>query len=235
MPFRVFRPTLAGARLPERVAACLGAAAAIAIAAWLPARLGLSAADVPAIVAPIGASAVLAFAVPASPLAQPWSVVGGNVVATLVGVAAFRAIPDATLAAGAAVGCAILAMSLLRCLHPPGGAAALFAVIGGPGVHAAGYGFALVPVAVNSLILVAAAMLFHRTTGRSYPHRPALDEAPAAAFLAEDVDAALADMHEGFDIAREDLAVLLARAEAHAVARRGRTSRPVSRGRARQP
>ncbi|MEG8058719.1 HPP family protein [Sphingomonas sp. 22L2VL55-3] len=75
----------------------------------------------PLLVAPIGASAVLIFAVPASPLAQPWSVVGGNIISALVGVTAARFVPIPYLAAGVAVGGAILVMSLLRCLHPPAG------------------------------------------------------------------------------------------------------------------
>lgn len=216
---RLFRPMLAGARLPERLIACLGALMGIAVTA-LVGGLVVPAADLPAIVAPLGASAVLVFAVPASPLAQPWPVIGGNVLSAVIGVAVFRAVLDPALAAGVAVGAAILAMSLLRCLHPPGGAAALTAVIGGPAIHAAGFGFALVPVAVNSVVLVAMALLFHRLSGHSYPHRPVAVPVAAAGFLPEDIDAALADMHESFDIGREDLDALLAAAEGHALARR---------------
>tara|TARA_R110000868_G_scaffold409835_1_gene696210 strand:+ start:1341 stop:1697 length:357 start_codon:yes stop_codon:yes gene_type:complete len=104
--------------------ASLGAAIAIALTIVVCAGLPLSAVDLPIIVAPLGASAVLVFAVPSSPLAQPWAVVGGNTISTLIGVWAFNLFPDITLAAGVAVGGAILVMSLLRCLHPPGGAAA---------------------------------------------------------------------------------------------------------------
>ncbi len=71
-----------------------------------------------ALVAPLGASAVLVFAVPSSPLAQPWSVVGGNTVSALVGVACARWVPHAGMAAALAVGLAIAAMLALRCLHP---------------------------------------------------------------------------------------------------------------------
>ena len=216
---RLFAPILAGARLSDRLIACVGAAVGLAVTVLVSAALLPAGADLPVIVAPLGASAVLLFAVPASPLAQPWPVIGGNVLSALVGVGLYRAVPDVALAAGLAVGAAILLMSLLRCLHPPGGAAALTAVIGGPAIHAAGFGFALAPVAVNSVALVLAALAIHRLTGRSYPHRPtAVPIAPG--FLPQDVDAALADMHESFDIAREDLDALLAAAEAHAVARR---------------
>lgn len=229
MPLRIFRPLLAGAQLPERLIGCAGAVVCLALTIVVCSRLPLAVADLPIIVAPLGASAVLVFAVPASPLAQPWPVIGGNVISSLVGVAAFQCIPDLAIAAGVAVGGAILVMSLLRCLHPPGGAAALTAVIGSHGIHAAGFGFALAPVGVNSLSLVLLAMIFHRLTGRSYPHHPVLDRAAikatraAAGLEAEDIDAALADMHESFDISREDLDLLLSKAQLHAMERHSAT------------
>ena len=217
----LFRPILAGATLSDRLIACLGAAIAIALTFIICGRLRLTAADLPIIVAPLGASAVLVFAVPSSPLAQPWPVIGGNVISTLVGVAAYRLIPDMAVAAGIAVGGAILVMSLLRCLHPPGGAAALTAVIGSQAIHAAGYGFAFAPVAINSVALVLIAVLFHRVSAHTYPHRntPPTPAGTRSSFQHADIDAALADMHESFDISREDLDALLEHAERHAAAR----------------
>jgi CBS-domain-containing membrane protein len=216
-----FKPLLAGANLPDRLLACIGAAAGIALTMMVCAGVSPGAADLPIIVAPLGASAVLVFAVPSSPLAQPWSVVGGNTLSALAGVAAYQLIPSATLAAGVAVGGAILVMSLCRCLHPPGGAAALTAVIGGGSIHAAGFGFAFVPVALNSVALISIGMVYHRVTRHSYPHKPASAPSPAAEsrIVRSDVDRALADMHDSFDIAREDLDALLAHAERHAAAR----------------
>ncbi|RZK01915.1 MAG: HPP family protein [Novosphingobium sp.] len=219
---QIFRPLLAGANWRDRVVACIGALIGILLTSILCAQIPLPVADLPLLVAPIGASAVLAFAVPASPLAQPWPIVGGNTVSALVGVAVYRHVPDPALAAGLAVGGAILVMSLLRCLHPPGGAAALTVVIGSPGIHAAGYGFAFAPVAINSIALVSLAMFFHRLSGHSYPHQAALpaDDRDtvrvAAGFHAEDIDRALEDLHENFDISREDLDLLLSTAEIYA-------------------
>jgi hypothetical protein len=219
---RFFRLLLAGATWPGRLIACIGAVIGIALTIVVCGGLPPLGPDLPIIVAPLGASAVLVFAVPSSPLAQPWSVVGGNVLSTLVGVAMFQAIPLLPLAAGCAVGGAILVMSLARCLHPPGGAAALTAVIGSQGIHAAGFAFAFAPVAINSIALVALGMFFHRATGRSYPHEPVvIPPTPVALIQPEDVDAALEDMHESFDIAREDLDTLLAHAERHARAKVG--------------
>ena len=216
----LFKPILAGASLTERLLAALGAMIGIALTFVVCAGFPQDIADLPIIVAPLGASAVLIFAVPSSPLAQPWPVVGGNILSTLIGVATFKLIPDIRIAAGVAVGMAILVMSLLRCLHPPGGAAALTAVIGSQGVHAAGFEFAFAPVGINSIALVAVAMFFHRMTGRSYPHRPFALPVPESGLHTRDIDAALADMHESFDISREDLDALLSRAEQHAIERR---------------
>lgn len=224
----IFIPILAGASLGDRMIACIGGAIGIALTALVTA-IALGDADaVIWLVAPMGASAVLVFAVPASPLAQPWSVIGGNVVSALVGVALAQAVPWPAIACGLAVGGAILAMSLLRCLHPPGGAAALTAVIGGPAVADAGWMFALVPVGLNALILTATGVLFHLVSQHSYPHRPA--PASAKAILdagdtrphPEDLDAALADLGETFDIGREDLDQLLQRVSHHAAMRRQR-------------
>jgi CBS domain-containing membrane protein len=219
------RLSLAGAHLPERLVACLGAAVGIGLATWLCRSLSIVPADLPVIVAPLGASAVLVFAVPASPLAQPWPVIGGNVLSTLVGVAAAQLCPDMAVASGVAVGGAILVMSLLRCLHPPGGAAALTAVIGGPAIKAAGFTFAFVPVGINSIAIVALAMAYHRVRARSYPHRPPLAPAAPAGLLLADIDAALAEMDDTLDVSRQDLEALLLRAEQHAERRRKPASR----------
>lgn len=222
MRLAVFRPMLAGARLSDRLVACVGATICIALTIVVCGQLPIALENLPIIVAPLGASAVLVFAVPASPLAQPWSVVGGNTLSSLVGVFAFQMIPDHTIAAGVAVGMAILVMSLCRCLHPPGGAAALTAVIGTSDIHAAGYYFAFAPVALNSIALVSLAMFFHRFSGHSYPHVPvpAGDALQASGLHLEDIDKALAELPDHFDISREDLDVLLTHAELHAIERR---------------
>lgn len=208
---------LAGANWRERAVAALGAALGIGLTGWVAALSGGQHVAL-LLAAPIGASAVLVFAVPSSPLAQPWPVVGGCVVSTLVGFAVAALLGHGAIPAGLAVGLAILVMSLLRCLHPPGGACALLAVLGSA-VYDQGIGFALMPMGLNALLLVLAGIAFHRVSGHSYPHRPA--PAPVHPhILPEDIDAALAEAHESFDVSREDLAVLLEAAERHAIARR---------------
>jgi CBS domain-containing membrane protein len=185
----------------------------------------------PLLVAPMGASAVLLFAVPASPLAQPWSIIGGNTLSALIGYLVAQFIADPVMAAGAAVALAIAVMSFTRCLHPPGGAAALTAALGGPAVASWGLLFPFVPVGLNSCILVALGLLFHRLSRlHSYPHVPAPQPANThgtrdlpprlrVGFRHEDVDAALAKLHETFDIDRNDLEQILQEVELHAITR----------------
>lgn len=175
---------------------------------WSAAGLGS-----PWLVAPMGASAVLVFAVPSSPLAQPWAVVGGNTVSALVGVLCLEIIPDQAVAASVAVGLAIALMFALRCLHPPGGAAALLAVLSG-----AKPGFVAFPVLTNALVLVAAGIAYNRITGRAYPHVPAPSH--PSRFSKADLDMALAHYNQVLDVDRGDLEELLEIAESASYERR---------------
>lgn len=223
-------PRMAGANFRERTIACSGALLGVGLAGLISGAAVGNGTGLPLLMAPLGASAVLLFAVPASPLAQPWSIVGGNTVSALVGVMAAMFIPHLAFAAAVAVAAAIGVMSLLRCLHPPGGAVALSAVLGGSAVLSSGFSFALVPVGLNSLVLVLLGWGFHKFSKHSYPHKPQLvlasthgtsDPPPQlrVAVTDSDIDAAIAESGESFDIAREDLHKLLRRAELAALDR----------------
>ena len=195
---------------------------------------GTAAAALPYLIAPMAASSVLLFCLPAAPLAQPWPVIGGNVVSALVGVAC-AGLGDPVYTAPLAGGLAIAAMAALRCLHPPGGAVALTAVLGGTAVHGAGPWFALAPVGLNSVLMVLAAIAWNNLTGHRYPHRQPAPRAPdaKAGFASEDLDAALDKFGETLDVSRDDLATILAETEQHALERRalrqacGALARPV--------
>jgi CBS domain-containing membrane protein len=226
----IFKPILAGATLHERLLACLGALVGIALSGLLSALVVGMDSHLPLLIAPVGASAVLLFAVPTSPLAQPWSIIGGNTLSALVGTIVVLIIPHPALAAGTAVALAIAVMSLTRSLHPPGGAAALTAVLGGSAVQSWGLFFPLVPMALNSCILVAVGLLFHRLARRKYPHRASAQVAnkhgtadpPASirvGFHEEDIDAALASLDETFDIDRDDLGRILREIELQTIIR----------------
>jgi CBS domain-containing membrane protein len=113
------------------------------------------------VIASMGSSAVLLFAVPHGPLSQPWPLAGGHLVSATVGVACAMWVPDDVLAGALAVGLAIGGMHYLKCIHPPGGATALTAVVGGNAVHALGWQFVLTPVLANTLVILAVAVLFN--------------------------------------------------------------------------
>ncbi|MCJ2071468.1 HPP family protein [Methylobacterium sp. J-030] len=228
-----FLPELTPVSTRERLRSAAGALVGI-LATGLVCRASLPNAALPILIAPMGASAVLLFAVPASPLAQPWSILGGNLVAALVGVTAAAWIADPFVAAACAIGVAIALMMLLRCLHPPSGAVALTAVLGGPAVRALGYGFALWPVAANSLILLATALLFNNLTGRAYPHQrpagPRTADPPSGArvgFRTADLDAALKDFDQLLDVDRGDLEQILRQVQMRVY---GRSSGPITCG-----
>lgn len=225
----IFSPILAGATLRERLISCCGALLGICLTGLICGLALGNEPHLPLLVAPMGASAVLLFAVPASPLAQPWPIIGGNTLSALVGVVVARLVHEPVIAAGLAVALAILIMSLTRSLHPPGGAAALTAVLGGPAVISASYLFPFVPVALNSIVLVGLGIAFHRLARRNYPHVAAspanthqTSDPPAAkrvGFRPEDVDAALAELNETFDIGRDDIERIVRRIELQALVR----------------
>jgi CBS domain-containing membrane protein len=224
---RSFAPNLPGATARDRAFACLGAVVGIGLAGFVAALIHGDSEALPWIVAPIGASAVLLFAVPASPMSQPWPIIGGNSLSALTGFAVGQALGHGALACGIGVGLAIGVMSLTGSLHPPGGAAALTGVIGGGLVDSAGWWFPLAPVALDGVFLVAVGWAFHRLSGHPYPHRqapetPTRDPLPTArvGVRDEDLDAVLAGIGETFDIDRDDLRLLLTELELQVLARR---------------
>ena len=162
----------------------------------------------PWMVASLGASAVLVFGMPSSPLAQPWPVLGGSTLSALVGAVCSAFIPDPALAGAVAVGLAIALMVPLRCLHPPGGAMALYVVLtAGDGWHLAAF-----PILFNVIVLLVSAVVYNGLTGRRYPHpqrMAARTDMAQGAFTASDVDAALAHYNQVLDVSRADLEGLL--------------------------
>lgn len=223
-------PSLGPITYAESLRACCGVLIGILITG-LVSRAALGTSTLPALVAPLGASAVLLFAVPSSQMAQPWSILGGNIVSALIGAGVAQLLgagllSDPLLAAAAAAAAAIAAMYLLRCLHPPGGAVALTAVLGGPAIQEAGYSFAFWPVGLSSLLMLAVAMVFNNLTGRRYPHLKAVprnihgtrDPLPTARIgvTEADVSRVLEQQDEMYDVSPEDLGRLVQEAEMQA-------------------
>lgn len=195
--------------------------------------LGLTAGA--AVVASMGASAVLLFAVPHGPLSQPWAVVGGHLISALIGVSCVQWLGIGLLSAACAVALAIAAMHYARCIHPPGGATALTAVAGGEAIHNLGYGFVLTPVLLNALVILAIAVLFNWPFHwRRYP--AALVQAGPAPAAEPDRDAAReafsrADLAEAIQAMDTTLDIDEGRLEAlYHLARRRNEARSVAPG-----
>lgn len=166
------------------------------------------------VVTSMGASAVLLFAAPHSPLSQPWPVLGGHMLSSAVGITCALLIDDVLTAAALAVALAIAAMYYLRCLHPPGGAAALAVAVGGDAVHTLGYAYLVTPLLFNVLILLGVAMLFNAPFGhRRYPLRLARprgrndpERVPEKTMIAHsDLVYALSQIDNFIDVSEDDL------------------------------
>lgn len=146
--------------------ACL---TAIFLVAWMTHSMFLMSAY-PVLVASMGASAIILFFIPSSPLAQPWPVVAGQVVSAACGMFSALLVADVIAASALAIGTSVTAMLLCRCLHPPGAATALTPVLAGLPITSMGYTFLLVPVLTNTLLLVSLAILINRVLlKRNYP------------------------------------------------------------------
>ncbi|PPC90226.1 MAG: hypothetical protein CTY35_14575 [Methylotenera sp.] len=224
-----FVPDRIAVNRTERLRAGIGAFIGILFTGLVTVLIEGDTSTIPYLIAPMGASAVLLFAVPSSPLAQPWSIIGGNTTAAFIGVTCAMWIAHPATAAAVAVSLSIVAMFALRCIHPPSGAVALTAVLGGATIHAQGYWFVLAPVALNSFILLLVAILFNNATRRPYPHLTAkasqhlTKDIPAEmrfGFNTEDLNAVLKEYNQVLDVSRDDLQSLLQQTEMHAYRRR---------------
>jgi len=222
-------PTAVAGR--ERLRACAGALTGILLTGLMTRWMLGASAPLPLLIAPMGASAVLLFALPASPLAQPWSIIGGNLVSGAVGITCASWIADPILGAALAIAGAIGAMFACRCVHPPSGAVALTAVLGGPLIHALGYRFLLAPVGLNSLLLLLVALAYNNLTRHRYPHPKHLahsnthqtaDPPPGdrLGFTTADLDEVLRGYDQILDVSRDDLETLIVQTEMHAYRRR---------------
>lgn len=199
----------------EKIISAIGGFVAISALVWMT---HLAVGNAPAavcVVASMGASAVLLFGVPHGQLSQPWPVVGGHGVSAVIGVLAARYLGHGWLASGCAVGLAIGIMHQLKCIHPPGGATALTAVIGGDAIHALGFEFVWWPVLLNAIIMVTIAVIFNAPFAwRRYPvflakaRRPLRPHPFGRETEHEDIVKALKEMDSFVDVAETDLIAL---------------------------
>ncbi|MFI3186557.1 MAG: HPP family protein [Methylococcaceae bacterium] len=158
--------------LKAKLLSVLASFVAILLVAWVTQKSGVGAAY-PIIVASMGASAVILFILPSSPLAQPWPLVGGQMVSAVIGIACAHMHTNTAFASGCAVGGSILAMLLLRCLHPPGAATALTPIMATDPANLMDYSFVLLPVGINVAVLLVVAIAINRWVLRyDYPTVP---------------------------------------------------------------
>lgn len=206
-------------KLISAVGAFLGIAATYWVSHWYLDSLGAL-----MMLASMGASAVLLFAVPHGALSQPWPVVGGHLVSAFMGISCYKVLGNSFWAAPLAVGLAVASMHYLRCIHPPGGATALTAVIGGEVVYALGFKMMLFPVFINVLVILSIAIVFNSPfKWRRYPSRFVRREQTAPhppghhpRLTQEDFAAAMQELNSLLDVTPEDLAQLFELAATHA-------------------
>ncbi len=127
--------------------------------------------DLTLLIGSFGASAVLVYGAIKSPLAQPRNLIGGHLISGLVGVTCYQLFGETIwLAAALAVSVAIVSMLATKTLHPPGGATALIAVIGGPKIHSLGFLYAFIPAGAGAVILLIIALVVNNLSkNRKYP------------------------------------------------------------------
>lgn len=197
----------------ERLISGLGGGVAILTVFALTRQAELALHSSILMIASMGASAVLLFAVPHGPMSQPWNVIGGHMISAAIGVAVHRAVADTVLASALAAWLAITAMYYLRCLHPPGGATSLLPILLGAEGDSYGYLLVLFPVGFGAVVLVTVATLYNlpfewrrypltlwsRTAGKPKLARGYPDISHA------DFVAALAEIDTYVDISEEDL------------------------------
>jgi CBS domain-containing membrane protein len=214
----LFKPSFDPVPLAEKIRAGLAATAGILL-------LGLALRFFPQsgypliVFASSAASAVLLYAVPHSPMAQPWPMVAGNLLSGMVGWTCSLLIPDPVVAAGCAVGLAVFLMHLSHCLHPPGGATAMIMVLGANQFHQHGWGWSASAVLANVIFSLLLALLINNLIpGRHYPmRRAAMPQTVAGSALGqEDIEWALTQMDGVIDVSEEDLLDIYRLASGHA-------------------
>jgi CBS domain-containing membrane protein len=222
-----FIPDAAHTRPREWLRAALGACIGFVFSTWLCSQLfGLQLAV--HFSGPLAASAVLLFAVSSGALAQPWSILGSYLCATLVGLLVGHWLDHSLIGAALAISLSLLLMCPLRCLHPPGGAIAFCVVFApvAPGVPA---WHPAVTAVMAALGLLSSALIYNNLTGMRYPRQttpPAdahhtRDPLPGerVGIRDTDLDQALDELGAFVDVTREDLAMIVKSTERHALRR----------------
>lgn len=215
-------PAAINTRPAEWSRAAIGMALGTLLTVWLCSQVyGLEVAM--HLLGPLGASAVLLFAVSSGALAQPWSIIGSYLCATVVALLVARVLGRTLGSACLAAGMALILMCWLRCLHPPSGGLAMTLVLADPATIALGWQ-EVAPVMLGAATLLLSALAYNNLTRTRYPKGPA--EAPVMVpsaapqvdpkITAVDLEQALAQMEQFFDVTPTELEELIHIAEDHA-------------------
>jgi CBS domain-containing membrane protein len=196
----------------------------ILLTTWITQQFTSSAAY-PIIVASMGASAVILFIMPTSPLAQPWPLVGGQLISAVIGVACAQIFTHSAFASACAVGGSVLVMLLLRCLHPPGAATALTPIMAGE-MSSIGYDFILLPVGLNVAIMLLMAVVInrwllsyeyptfsHQVDNKQHQYSPLIQLSQRVGISEQDLEQALENRDMFMDVSAGDLSKLLTDAQ----------------------
>ncbi len=205
----------------EMLTSAISASIALAIVVWVS-KQSLSGINIPFIMASMGATAVILFATPNSPMGRPWPLLAGHFVAAFIAISCGKLTSNLMISVPLAIGLVIFAMHYLRCIHPPGGATALLALLGGTEVSAIGYQFMLTPLAINLLILALVAYALNKL--RAEKGRYTRVEIPSGwqqrrqtkttpRFKTQDLQAAIHSLDSYIDMDAEQLAQLYELAE----------------------
>lgn len=182
------------------------------------------------LLASMGASSVLLFGLPNSPLAKPWSFTGGHLISAAIGLICSHLFTDLALMAAATIGCVLFVMYIFECMHPPGGATALVPVIASTD-QLLGYDFLLYPVALNVLVMLAASLVLNRlllkcpqqkTPEKFDPVHLHQDFSPLKrlGLQPEDLLSALNSFQTVVDVSEQDLEKIYTQAQLHAYQRK---------------
>lgn len=215
----------------QKLRACLGAVFGILITAAISTLITPTEEGRLWLIAPMGASAIILFTLPSSPLAQPWSIIGGNLISALVGITCLHMFNSTLVCVSVAIFVAPLLMLSLRCLHPPSGAVAMLTILGGDAVKDLGYMFVINPIGLNTVLLVMCAVIYNKATGQNYPHLKSIRQndrdnstqistASSAGLIKSDLTAALRQSKQLIDVDINDLESLFLQTERLAYNRR---------------
>jgi len=101
------------------------------------------------LVAPFGATFVLVFALPESPLVKPKNIIGGYLIATVTGLVFYQLLGNTPVSLGLAFGTSFVLMQLTKTLHPPAGSIPLLIMFSKPD-----WSFVITPILVGVILIL---------------------------------------------------------------------------------